>query len=280
MPSTAASCSSDLTVASSGTLPPLMNRPDPLVDVRAILSDAWRLFQVSWLGCLPLALLASAASTAPSREGVRLGERPGFEHSPEWWGVCAASAALTVLCLSAVLLRQAWLADGDRRNPWPAMQAAGRALPRTLGLLLLLTAPLALTVMLLAAHPIAIVVGLCASLGLLLWMAFAWPALLVEGLSPAAALRRGAELVRGRLRSALIAIAMIYSVVVVYMLLTTILINLTLSVSGMPRPTGDWQRAISGLLLLIVGAVLSVWVSAAWIAAYRRLCASARADER
>lgn len=244
-----------------------------------MLSDAWRLFQVSWLGCLPLALLASAASTAPSREGVRLGERPGFEHSAEWWGVCAASAALTVLCLSAVLLRQAWLADGDRRNPWPALQAAGRALPRTLGLLLLLTSPLALTVTVLASNPVAVVVGLCASIALLVWMSFAWPALLVEGLSPAAALRRGAGLVRGRLRPVLIAIAMIYAVIVVYVLLAAILINLAVSVSGMPRPTGDVQRGISGLLLLAVGAVLSVWVAAAWIAAYRRLRASARAGQ-
>jgi hypothetical protein len=238
---------------------------------RNILAASWPLFQVSWLGCLPLALIGVAASGSPQAAAIAGGEARGLVHSGEWWGLYFASALLTLICHGGVVLRQFALAEGLMLTPFEALRGATRRLPQSAATAVLLLAPLAVAIGLAPQTRLAAGALLLAGGALLVWQAFAWPAALREGLTPIAALRRGATLVRGRVLSVAGIVGTAFAVVLVFVLLAGILLGIVMGIAGMKAPSGALQLGLSRLLIAALIAVPSVWLGAVWVTAYRQL---------
>jgi hypothetical protein len=243
----------------------------PPFSARDVLASAWPLFQVSWPSCLPLAVIAVAASGSPQSAAIASGEARGFAHSGSWWGLYAASAALMLLCYGAMLLRQLALAESRALAPFDALRLAARRLPQSAATAALLLAPLGVVLALVPYNGLAAGLFAVPALALLAWLAFAWPAALLDSLGPVAALRQGAALVRGRLRPALAFIATALAGVLVFVMLAGIFLGVIMSIAGMQGPVGAVQLAVSRLLIAGVIAVPVVWLGATWVTAYRML---------
>jgi hypothetical protein len=238
---------------------------------RSILAAAWPLFQVSWPGCLPLALLGVAASGAPQAAAIEAGEARGFVHGSDWWGVTAVTTLLVLICQGGMLLRQAAIASGQKLAPFEAMRRAAMRLPQSLGTALLLFAPGLLAMAFVGRDGrIVAVLGLVAA-AWLLWMAFAWPASLLDPCDPLTALRRAARLVRGRLGAVLLLEVIAFACVLVFVLLAGILLGVVMGIAGMGAATGSGQLGLSRLLLAALCAFPVVWLGAVWVTAFRQL---------
>jgi len=242
------------------------------VTPRSILAAAWPLFQVSWLGCLPLALLGVAASGSPQAAASEAGEAHGFQHGEGWWGLVLATTLLVLICQGAVVLRQHALAEGRRLSPLEAMRLAARRLPQSLGTALLLSLPSLVVIALVPVDRRLVAVLAPFALGVLLWLAFAWPAALLEPCAPLEALRRGARLVRGRLRLLLSLELMAFAIVLVFLLLAGILLGVVMEIAGMDGAgVGRGQLGLSRLLIAALCAFPVIWLGAVWVTAYRVL---------
>jgi len=239
---------------------------------RSILAAAWPLFQVSWLGCLPLALLGVAASGSPQAAAIEAGEARGFVHGPQWWGLTLATTVLVLICQGGVLLRQHALAGGETLTPFEAMRRATMRLPQSLATSLLLCAPSLLAMAFVGRDWRLVALFGTLAAGWLLWMAFAWPAALLEPCDPFDALRRAAAMTRGRLRAVLLLELVAFSCVLVFVLLAGVLLGVVMSIAGMNGSAmGGGQLAFSRLLLAALCAFPVVWLGAVWVTAYRQL---------
>jgi hypothetical protein len=233
-------------------------QPRPLRP-RDVFAAAWPLFQVSWPGCLPLALIGVAASGSPQAAKVSGGE---------WWGLYAASALLMLICYGGVLLRQLALSQGGVLPPFEALRLATRRLPQSAATAALLCAPLGAAVALATRGNAVALLLLVPGLALAAWLALAWPAALAEGLGPVAALRRGAALVRGQVLRMAGLVAAAFAAVLVFVLLAGILLGVVMSIAGMQGPTGALQLGVSRLLIAGLIAVPVVWLGAVWATVY------------
>ena len=149
---------------------------------REILRLAWPLFQETLLRCLPLGILAAAASAVPEAEASASRAAGLAPHTREWWGVLMASTVLTLVCYDTVLRLQL-AAPGHARPPvLESMRLSMAALPRTLVLLLLSLAPLLPPLWWIAVKGFGWVQGVWLLIGLagLLFVFFAWPVQVAE----------------------------------------------------------------------------------------------------
>ncbi|MET0291758.1 MAG: hypothetical protein ABW136_05280 [Steroidobacteraceae bacterium] len=242
--------------------------PAPLA-ARTLLAAAWPLFQVSWPSCLPLALIGVAASGSPQAAAIAAGEPRGLVHSPEWWGLYLASAALMLICQGAMLLRQHALSERSSLSVFDALRLSGRRLPLHAITAVAVVLPLAVAIALVPINGIAAAVLAVAGLLLLVWQCFAWPVALLEGASPAAALHEGAALARGRWRELLMLVATAFSGVLVFVLLAGIGLGIVMSIAGMSPHPGSMMVGFSRFLLAGVIAIPVVWLGAVWVTAYR-----------
>ncbi len=277
MPDAMASPSNAFRLGPSATFPPRMSPIGSTPTPRSILAAAWPLFQVSWPGCLPLALLGVAASGAPQAAAVEAGEAHGFAHGGDWWGLVVATTVLVLMCQGAVVLRQSALAAGERLSPFDALRLAVRRLPQSAGTALLLFLPSILAIALVPVDRRLVAAVAAVSVALLLWLAFAWPAAILEPCGPLEALKRGARLVRGRLRLLLMLELTALAFVLVFVMLTGILLGVVMSIAGMGGADvglGVVQLGLSRLLMAAVCAFPVVWLGAVWVTAYRLLMRS------
>jgi hypothetical protein len=233
-----------------------------IIRPREALAAAWPLFQVSWPGCLPLALIGVAASGSP--QAARLS-------GPSWWGLYVASALLMLICYGGVLLRQLALADGRTLRPFDALRLATLRLPQSAATAALVGAPLALAVALVPWSPAAAAGLALAGLALALWLSLAWPVALAEGVGPVAAMRGAAGLVRGQVLRMAGLVGTAFAAVLVFVMLTGILLGIVMSLAGMQGPVGALQLGLSRLLIAGLIAVPVVWLGAVWVTAYRWL---------
>jgi hypothetical protein len=145
-----------------------------------VLRAAGRLFLLSWLHCLPLALLGVVVSGAPGALAARSGAARGLDHGLGWWLLYAGTVLVMLVCYGAVALRQQALVEGRRVSLWTVVGRSLRALP--------------------AAVVTAIVYVLLAPLLLpLVALSLAWLAAVFEQRGPLAACRSSFQATRGHL---------------------------------------------------------------------------------
>jgi hypothetical protein len=231
---------------------------------REVLRAAWPLFKLSLPWCLPLAVLGVAASGVPGAEAAASGDVHGLRHSPDWWGLYAASTVLTLICYSGVLREQLALARGERMGALEALRQGAIGLPQTLGVLILTM------VAILAGFCLLIIPGLVA----LVFTNFAWIAQIDERLGPMAAIRRSVDLVRGRVLAVAAILGALAAAVVVFVLLTGILMAIVMNLAGQGAQTSHAGLSFSRWLM---GALLSlpvVYIGAVTVTAWHMAVAS------
>ena len=224
--------------------------PPATLEVREVLRATGTLFQLSWVSCLPLALLGVVASGAPGSESIASGEGRGLIHGGQWWGLYVASILLTLVCYGAVMLRQQSLVEGTPLRVFEALRRSALALP--------------------AAATAAVLYLVCAPLLLpIVWLSLAWTVALWEGCGPLQACRRSIGLVRGHSFKLAGSYLATVAAVLVFVMLVGIFFGVVMSVAGQ-------QGARTGVAAsrVLFSALLSlpvVYVSAMLVSVYRGL---------
>jgi hypothetical protein len=229
------------------------------LQTRAVLAATWSLFQVSWPSCLPLALVAVCATGAPGAESIRSGEGRGLDHSAEWWGVYFASALLTLACYGAVMLRQQALATGAVLRTFDALRRSALLLPVSVGCAIVTLAAVVLGLVLLVLPGLAAIV----------WLCFAWTAVLSEGLGPLQAARRSIALVRGRFLQLAAILGAALAAVLVFLLLAGIFFGVAMSIAG--QDASGVALAVSRVLFLALLSLPVMYLSATVVSAYQAI---------
>jgi hypothetical protein len=183
--------------------------------------------------------------------------------TPAGLGLFAGSTVLMLLCYSGILRQQLALSAGRRCPALQSLRDSLAGLLPTLCLYLLLL--------------ITVVPGLLLllpGLGLMVLFFFAWPALIAEGLSPLAAIRRSVALARGRFLSVAAILATVLAIVVVFTLLVGILLAVVMYLAGQGDRPEHAGLSFSRWLMACIVAVPVVYVGAVSVAAYRAAAAA------
>lgn len=249
-----------------------MSTTEPQFDAREILRRAWPLFQETLLRCLPLAVLAAAASAVPQAETAASRAAGLPLHTREWWGVLLATTALTLICIESVLRLQLAAMQHGRAAAMESMRRSVASLPGTFALLLLSMAPLlpALLWISLRGANLLSALWLLAGLGGLLFVFFAWPIRAAEGVSPWHALGRSILLVRAHFTQVLMLAGVMLAAVLVFAQLTGIFIGLIMKIAGPQAQTSHAWLSMSRWLMAGVIAVPLIYMGAVSVAAYRQ----------
>jgi len=244
----------------------------PEFDAREILRLAWPLFQESLLRCLPLAILAAAASAVPQAETAANRAAGLPVHTREWWGVLLATTALTLICIEALLRVQVAMAERSRAVVMESMRRSVAALPGTFVLLLLSMAPLLPPLLWINMRGVNWVAGLWLLAGLfgLLFVFFAWPLRVAEGAAPWDALRRSILLVRRHFAQVATLAGVMLAAVLVFTQLTAIFIGLIMKIAGPEAQTSHAWLSVSRWLIAGVIAIPLIYMGAVSVAAYRQ----------
>jgi hypothetical protein len=236
-----------------------------------VLRLAWPLFQETLLRCLPLGVLAAAASAVPQAESVARRAEGLAPYDAQWWGVLAASTALVLICYDSVLRLQWATATRQPSSVMAALRLAVASLPGTLLLVLLALAPLLPTTLWVGARGFGLVGVLLLLAGLIgvLFVFFGWPAMQAERLSPWSALRRSTGLVRARFAQVAALAGLLVAMVLVFAMLTGIFIGEIMMLAGPGAQTSHVWLSLSRWLMAGVLALPIIYGSAVAVTAFR-----------
>jgi hypothetical protein len=258
---------------------------------RDILAAAWPLFKACLPVCLPLAVVGVAAGATPGSEATISGARRLSGYTHEWWGLTFASVVLTLICYGAVLRWQLVLAEGGQRPPLlECIRQAAVDVPFVLVVLLLLLVPLVPAMLVTVWQGFTLWAALLtlAALLLLIHGWFAWTALVAADLdagrrrgdapdapkirprAPLAALAASLAVVRGHWLAMVKLAATLLAAVVVFVLLTTILLDIAMGLAGQSTPHGA-GLALSRWLIALILAMPVVYGGAVTVTAWRGL---------
>lgn len=238
---------------------------------REVLRLAWPLFQQTLLRCLPLAVLAAAASAVPNAEAAARRATGAPQHDREWWLLLVLVTVLVLICHGAVLRIQLYQARGERQDVMAALRSAFASLPATLAFLLMAFAPLLPPAMWIAMRGwgfIGTLLLLAALAGVML-MFFGWPAIIAQRLSPWGAARRSILLVRPRFAQVVAVVGLLLASVLVFALLASIFIGSVIMLAGPEAQSNRNWLAASRWLMAGVLALPIVYAGAVSIAAWR-----------
>jgi hypothetical protein len=231
--------------------------------VRDVLGAAWPLFQVSLPACLPLTLIAVAASGSPVADATPL--------SRTWWGVVLVRAVLVLICYGAMLRQQLGIAAGDRPPVLQSVRNAFRDVPSALLLIavwILPFVPAAASTALRGFDSLALVLTAGASASLV-YVLPAWPEMIAGGLRPWTALANSVRMVRGRWLQFGGVVLTLVGGTLVFALLASIFVNMVMSLSGQgANPTGG-ALVFSRWLIALVLAVPVVYAGATAVVTWR-----------
>ena len=232
---------------------------------------AWPLFQETLLRCLPLGVLAAAASAVPQAESVARRAEGLAPYDAQWWGVLAASTALVLICYDSVLRLQWATATRQPSSVMAALRLAVASLPGTLLLVLLALTPLLPTTLWVGARGFGLVGVLLLLAGLIgvLFVFFGWPAMQAERLSPWSALRRSTGLVRARFAQVAALAGLLVAMVLVFAMLTGIFIGEIMMLAGPGAQTSHVWLSLSRWLMAGVLALPIIYGSAVAVTAFR-----------
>jgi len=236
-----------------------------------VLRLAWPLFQETLLRCLPLGVLAAAASAVPQAESVARRAEGLAPYDAQWWGVLAASTALVLICYDSVLRLQWATATRQPSSVMAALRLAVASLPGTLLLVLLALTPLLPTTLWVGARGFGLVGVLLLLAGLIgvLFVFFGWPAMQAERLSPWSALRRSTGLVRARFAQVAALAGLLVAMVLVFAMLTGIFIGEIMMLAGPGAQTSHVWLSLSRWLMAGVLALPIIYGSAVAVTAFR-----------
>jgi len=250
---------------SSGT------QPAADFSAREVLRLAWPLFQETLLRCLPLGVLAAAASAVPNAEAAARRAAGAPRYDGQWWTLLAAVTALVLICYGAVLRIQLHQVRGERQDAMAAMRSAFASLPFTFLFLLMTFAPLAAPAVWMSTRGFGLV-GMLLLLGALagsLLMFFGWPAMVAQGLSPWAAARRSILLARPRYLQVTAVVALLLAAVLVFTQLAGIFLGSIIMIAGPAAQSNPNWLAASRWLMAGVLAVPVIYAGAVSITAWR-----------
>jgi len=223
-------------------------RPPSTLKAREVLRAAAALFQLSWVFCLPLALIGVLASGAPGSESIASGEGSGLVHSGQWWALYGASILIMLLCYGAVTLRQQSLVEGSPLRVFDALRRSLITLPSA-----------ALT---------AVIWLLCAPLVLpMVWLSLAWTVAVCEGLGPLQACRRSIALVRGNALTLTGSYLATLAAVLVFVMLVGIFFGVVMSLAG--QEGARTGVAVSRVLFAALLSLPVIYVSAMLVSVQR-----------
>jgi hypothetical protein len=226
---------------------------------RSVLAAAWSLFQQSLPGCLPLAIIGTAASDVPRVEAHRRGlDLWHLLATAEGIGIFLASTALMLICYAGILRQQLARSAGRHCGAMQSLRDSLTGLLPTVGLYLLLVVTVVPGLLLLLP-----------GLGLLVLFFFAWAAHIEEGLMPLAAIRRSVALVRGRFMAVAGIVAMLLAAVLVFTLLVGILLAVVMYLAGQGDQPAHAGMSFSRWLMACILGIPVVYVGAVSVAAYR-----------
>jgi hypothetical protein len=216
-------------------------------------------------------MIGVAAGATPRAEAVASGTASAFLRSREWWGLCAASTVLVLICYGGVLRQQLQLAAGTQPQLLESLRRAARDVPYVLVLLLACALPLAPAAISTALRGFDVLALLLTAAGcsLLVYVFLAWPALSARDLTPWAALAAAIAMVRGRWREYTGVVGILLVVVLVFLLLAGILIGMVMGLAGQgstPTPAG---LAASRWLMAPVLAAPVVYATAVAVVLFR-----------
>jgi hypothetical protein len=246
---------------------------------REVLRLAWPLFQQTLLRCLPLSVLAAAASAMPNAEAAARRPRGPPLYDREWWMLLTTVTALVLICYGAVLRMQLYQARGERLDALTAMRSAFAGLPAAFLFMLMAFAPLMPAALWLTARGSGLVGALLmvAALAGVLPMFFGWPAMVAAGLSPWTAARRSIALAKPRYAQVAAVAVLLLAAVLVFTQLAGIFLGSVIMIAGPAAQTDPNWLAVSRWLMAGVLAVPIVYAGAVSITAWRCVAESPRA---
>jgi hypothetical protein len=249
---------------------------------RDVLAAAWRLFQVSVVNCVPLAILAVAASAVPGAEAASNSEGRGFTHSHEWWGVLAASTVLTLICYGAVLRIQFGLVRAQPELLIVALRKAALGVPRALLLIAAVFLPLVPAAAYLAWRGSGAVAVLFTFIGCvpLVLGSLAWPLDIAMESSPWAAYRKSIELARSHWSALLAIIGIVIGSVLVFALLASVLMAVVINLAGPGAQTSAVGLGVSRWMMAGVLSLPIVFAFAAAVVTCQALLAPTNATSK
>ena len=239
---------------------------------------AWPLFQETLLRCLPLGIVAAAASAVPNAESAARKARGLPPYDAQWWGVLVASTVLVLICYDSVLRLQLARATGQPAGLMPAMRQAVADLPRVLPLVLMAFMPLLPALLWAGMRGFGLITAVLLVGGLtgMLLVFFGWTALLAERLMPWDALRRSILLVRAQFAQVAALAGLLLAMVLVFAMLSGIFIGEIMMLAGPQAQTSPNWLALSRWLMAGVLAIPIVYGSAVAVTAFRVITAPKR----
>jgi hypothetical protein len=251
-------------------------QPAAEFSAREVLRLAWPLFQETLLRCLPLGVLAAAASAVPNAEAAARRATGAPLYDREWWMLLVAVTALVLICYGAVLRLQLLHARGEHQDVMAAMRSAFGSLPSAFVFLLMAFAPLlppAMWFFVGGSVGVGVLLLLAALAGVLL-LFFGWPALVAQRLSPWAAVRQSILLARPRYGQVAAVAGLLLASVLVFALLASIFIGSIIMLAGPGAQTSPLWLAVSRWLMAGVLALPIIYAGAVSITAWRSVAES------
>lgn len=153
-----------------------------------VLDAGFRIFNVSWVRCLPYGVLAMLGGQLANLYDIVTGRPLGRfgDGDPVWWVLYAIGAIFTLGVWNALMVRQSAIAAGQ---PTSVRQEARIALKR-------LPVVVALLILWLVAIAVGLAVLVIPGLYLSVALVFAWPALVLQEMSVGEAMRYSLRLSR------------------------------------------------------------------------------------
>jgi Cation/multidrug efflux pump len=246
---------------------PLFSRPRSTGEV---LDCAFRVFQASFLSCLPYGIASMVSGQLPNIYDIASGRGLRGADSGDfiWWALYVLGALASLVMLSAIILRQYAIATGQRPSTSGELRRA------------LLKLPAVMLVMVLSGMVPGILMQLFATAGMLLGMVLVavgalvvvvllvvtWHVILIEDLSALRSMARSVRLVWGTWWRTLLILVIAFAILFVFYVLGAAFGALFSRGADIAIVT-----AASAVIVTALGAIASPFMCAVILAVYADL---------
>lgn len=248
-------------------LPPLYSRPRSIGEV---LDCAFRIFQATFLACLPYGIATMVSGQLPNIYDVAAGRGLRGADSGDfiWWTLYVAGALASVVIWSAIIQRQYAIATGQRPSTSGELRRAVRKLPAMLLVILLSGMVPGAVGSLLAASgmQLGVIILVVAALVLVVLLVATWHVILIEDRPALRAMAHSVRLVRGHWWRTFLTLLIALAIVFVFYVLGAALA--ALFSRGMDIAV---VTAASAVIVIALGAIATPFACAVLLAIYADL---------